>query len=199
MTKKIVLILLTAMLALRGYTAEPVPDSTHDYLVTISTEYGDMVIMLYDDTPVHKKNFVKLARAGVYDHLTFHRVIDNFMIQTGDPSTRNKPASYDPSIIPETLPAEIRDNHSHMYGSVAAARRENPQKRSNGSQFYIVENPNGAPHLDGEYTVFGQVLQGFGVINSIADQPTDKRDRPKEDIRMTVKVEKVKRDEMFTQ
>ncbi|MGM0497447.1 MAG: peptidylprolyl isomerase [Bacteroidota bacterium] len=200
MKRKLTLILLFAILPLFGFSTDPIPDSTHDYLVTISTDYGDMKIMLHDDTPKHKKNFVKLAKAGVYDNLTFHRVIDDFMIQTGDPKTRNKPGDYDRSIIPETLPAEIRKNHKHVYGAVAAARqgdKENPERRSSGSQFYIVENSQGTPHLDGKYTVFGQVLEGYEVINKIADQPTGENDRPKEDIRMTVEVKKVKRDEMF--
>ena len=200
MKRKVALTLLVVIIPLLGFSTDPIPDSTHDYLVTISTDYGDMKIMLHDDTPKHKKNFVKLAKAGVYDNLTFHRVIDDFMIQTGDPKTRNKPGDYDPSVIPETLPAEIRDNHKHVFGAVAAARRgdeKNPERRSSGSQFYIVENSKGAPHLDGKYTVFGQVIDGFQVIKKIADQPTGKDDRPKEAIRMTVKVEKVKRDEMF--
>lgn len=200
MKRKVALILLIVVIPFVGFSTDPIPDAEHDYLVIISTDYGDMKIMLHDDTPKHKKNFVKLAKAGVYDNLTFHRVIDGFMIQTGDPKTRNKPADYDPSIVPETLPAEIRKNHKHIYGAVAAARlgdKQNPERRSSGTQFYIVENSKGAPHLDGKYTVFGQVIDGYGVINKIADQPTGKNDRPKEDIRMTVEVKKVKRDEMF--
>ncbi len=183
-----------------SWATDPIPDAEHDYRVTIHTEYGDMILMLYDDTPKHKKNFVKLAKAGVYDHITFHRVIDDFMIQTGDPDTRNKPVDYDPSIIPETLPAEIRKKHKHVYGAVAAARRGNnvnPEKRSSGSQFYIVENKNGAHRLDKGYTVFGQVIKGFRVIDKIADQPTGKRDRPEKPVRITVDIKKVKRGELY--
>ena len=199
--RKLLIVLLMFMIApVFSWATDPIPDAEHDYRITIHTEYGDMILMLYDDTPKHKKNFVKLAKAGVYDHVTFHRVIDDFMIQTGDPKTRNKPVDYDPSIIPETIPAELRKNHKHVYGAVAAARRgnkQNPEKRSNGSQFYIVENKNGAHHLDAGYTVFGQVIKGFHVIDKIAAQPTGKRDRPKNPIRITVDVEKVKRDELY--
>jgi peptidyl-prolyl cis-trans isomerase B (cyclophilin B) len=192
-----ILLLVGLLFPLKLFSAEPIPDSTHDYLITISTEYGDMKMILFDDTPNHKKNFVKLAKAGVYDHIIFHRVIDHFMIQTGDYKTRNTERNYDLSIIPQSVPAEIKDHHKHIYGAVGAARRGdkvNPERKSSGTQFYIVENRKGAPHLDGKYTVFGQVMSGLPVIDSVAAQPTDKRDRPKQDIRLTVKVEKVERE-----
>ena len=190
-------LVLSFFFTLSGYSSEPIPDSTNDYLITISTQYGDMKMILFDDTPKHKKNFVKLAKAGVYDHIIFHRVIDHFMIQTGDFKTRNKERNYDVTIIPQSVPAEIKDHHKHAYGSVAAARRGdkvNPERKSSGTQFYIVENKKGTPHLDGKYTVFGQVMSGLSVIDSVAAQPTSERDSPKQDIRMTVKVEKVKRE-----
>src|SRR6056297_2168977 len=165
-----------------------------DYLVTIHTDYGKIKILLFDDTPIHKENFIQLAQAGVYDHIVFHRVIDNFMIQTGDNTTRNKPVDYNPSIIQRTIAAEIKSHHKHVRGAVGAARyggSQNPQKRSSGTQFYIIQNCNGAPHLDGEYTVFGQVMSGFKVIDKIALQPVNERNRPLEEIRIIVDVEKV--------
>lgn len=199
MKKNAFVFLALFMLPFLSASKEPIPDSTHDYLVTISTEYGKMKILLYDDTPEHKKNFVKLAKAGVYDNIIFHRVIDNFMIQTGDYNTTNRETNYDKSIIPETLPAEINEHYKHVYGALGAARRGdnvNPEKRSSGTQFYIVENHNGAPHLDSNYTVFGQVMSGLSVIDSVAAQPTNDKDRPEQDIRMKVNVEKVERSDI---
>jgi len=165
-----------------------------DNLITIHTDYGNIKILLFDDTPIHKENFIKLAKSGVYDYIIFHRVIDNFMIQTGDYTTRNKPIDYSPSVIQGTIPAEIKPHHKHLRGAVGAARyggAENPEKRSSGTQFYIIQNCNGAPHLDGEYTVFGQVMSGFEVIDKIALQPVNERNRPLEEIRIIVDVEKV--------
>ena len=177
--------------------AQGIPDNEHDYLITLSTDSGEIKMVLYDETPMHKMNFVELAKAGVYNHITFHRVIDNFMIQTGDPDTRIKPKNYDPSIIQENIPAEIRPQFSHIYGAVGAARRSNsPGMASNGSQFYIIENTNGAEHLDKKYTVFGRVVSGFRTVHKIAGTPTDESDTPKKDIRMTVKVDTVRRSDI---
>ncbi|HSH51398.1 MAG TPA: peptidylprolyl isomerase [Bacteroidales bacterium] len=165
-----------------------------DHLVTIHTGFGKIKILLFDDTPIHKENFIKLAKSGVYDHIIFHRVIDNFMIQTGDYTTRNKPIDYSPSVIQRTIPAEIKLHHKHIRGAVGAARyggAKNPEKRSSGTQFYMIQNCNGAPHLDGEYTVFGQIMSGFKVIDKIASQTVNERNRPLEEIRITVNVEKV--------
>jgi peptidyl-prolyl cis-trans isomerase B (cyclophilin B) len=197
MKKLGILLAVCLMLPFAGNAFEPIPDSTHDYLVTISTEYGDMKVILYDDTPLHKNNFVKLAKAGVYDHIIFHRVIDNFMIQAGDYTTSNKERDYDKKVISQSIPAEFRDQHKHVYGALGAARRgddENPKKRSSGTQFYIIENPKGAPHLDGTYTVFGQLMSGFRVLHKIAGVKTDRRDKPRKNIRFTMEVEKVKRE-----
>lgn len=174
-----------------------IPDNKHDYLITLSTDFGEIKMVLFDETPMHKMNFIELAKAGVYDHVTFHRVIDNFMIQTGDPTTRNQPPNYDPSIIQETIPAEIRPQFKNDYGAVGAARRsDNPAMASNGSQFYIIENPKGAKHLNNKYTIFGRVVSGFRVIHKIAGVPTDKSDTPKKAIRMTVRVDTVERSEI---
>ena len=179
---------------------DAIPDSEHDYLITLETDYGNMMILLYDETPMHKENFVDLARAGVYDGNAFHRVIAHFMIQTGDPSTSDITPSYDKSIIPPHVPAEINPSFLHRRGTIGAARygnEQNPRKNSSPSQFYIVRHDRAAPHLDGEYTVFGQVMSGLEVIDIIAEKPTDERDRPIEDVRVNrVKVEKVKRSDI---
>lgn len=249
-------------------------------VVIFETPFGEMTAILYDETPIHKENFLKLAKSGQYNDVLFHRVIENFMIQTGDLSTgaAEKDANY-------RLDAEfLSPQYFHVKGSLAAARRgdeTNPEKKSSGSQFYIVQgetydeeglklrakrrqflklyplfqraiktdraveltekwayhtnkyqedttydfgtaqeglilnsqsaleklfgplddpgyNENqkqvyatigGAPHLDGEYTVFGKVVEGLEVIDKVAAQATDDRDRPLEEIRLTVRVE----------
>lgn len=165
-------------------------------IVEISTNFGNMYIWLYDQTPLHKENFLKLAKEGFYDGCTFHRIIDNFMIQGGDPNTKaENPQNVGNGGPGYTIPAEFRPNIKHKYGSVAAARMGdmvNPKKESSGSQFYIVENKNGTPHLDGAYTVFGEVIKGFETIDKIAEQPKDMRDKPLNDIKMTVKVLEIK-------
>lgn len=168
-----------------------------DQLITIETPYGEIKLVLFEDTPLHRENFLKLAREGYYDGTTFHRIIDSFMIQGGDPNTKDDDPGNDGSGNPGyTIPAEIKPNHKHVRGAVAAARKGdmvNPERESSGSQFYIVENHDGTPMLDGVYTVFGQVVDGLDVIDKIAEQPKDGRDRPLSDIKMKVTVEKVKR------
>ncbi len=158
----------------------------------ISTQFGDILIWLYDATPKHKKNFLKLASKGFYDSTTFHRVIDGFMIQGGDPNTKTtNPSNVGKGGPGYKIEAEIKDGLKHDYGAVAAARegdRVNPERKSSGSQFYIVENKQGTPQLDGKYTVFGKVITGMDVVEKIAEQPTDQNDQPKEPIRMKVNV-----------
>lgn len=177
-----------------------IPDSSHDYLITLETDYGNMIMLLFDETPMHKENFVELAKAGVYDGNTFHRVIEHFMIQSGDPSTSNITTKWDPDIIPPHIPAEINPRFSHRRGTVGAARyggERNPLKNSSPTQFYIVRHDRAAPHLDGEYTIFGQVMSGLEVIDSIAVVPTDDRDRPLDDIRINrVRVDVVTREDV---
>ncbi|SFG88673.1 peptidylprolyl isomerase [Pontibacter chinhatensis] len=169
----------------------------NDQLVTISTPQGEIKLLLFDDTPQHKANFLKLAKEGFYDGTTFHRVIDGFMIQGGDPNTKDDDPRNDGSGNPGyTVPAEIVPAHKHVRGAVAAARQGdhvNPTRASSGSQFYIVENHNGTPMLDDVYTVFGQVVDGLDIVDKIAEQPTDGRDRPLSDIRMKVTVENMKK------
>ncbi|NEM99538.1 peptidylprolyl isomerase [Pontibacter burrus] len=168
-----------------------------DQLITINTPQGDIKLILFDETPKHKENFLKLAHEGFYDGTTFHRVIDGFMIQGGDPNTKDEDPNNDGSGSPGyTLPAEIKPEFKHVRGAVAAARQGdqvNPMKESSGSQFYIVENHNGTPMLDQAYTVFGQVVDGLDVIDKIAEQPTNPRNRPLTDVKMKVTVENVKK------
>ncbi|MFD3000216.1 peptidylprolyl isomerase [Pontibacter toksunensis] len=168
-----------------------------DQLVTIQTPQGEIKLVLFDDTPKHKENFLKLAKEGYYDGTTFHRIIDGFMIQGGDPNTKDSEPGNDGTGNPGyTVPAEINPNHKHVRGAVAAARQGdnvNPSRASSGSQFYIVENHEGTPVLDEAYTVFGQVVDGLDVIDKIAEQPKDGRDRPLSDIKMKVEVEKVRK------
>ena len=179
----------------------------------IHTDYGDIKGYLYNDTPQHRDNFVKLVNEGWYDGSFFHRVINQFMIQGG----HNASGKVDPGY---TVPAEILPNHFHKKGALAAARmgdQVNPKKESSGSQFYIVQGRvfndptldmveqksetkfseeqrkayttvGGAPHLDGGYTVFGQVADGYDVIDKIAAVQTKPGDRPVKDVKMTIEI-----------
>ncbi len=182
----------------------------------IRTDKGDINIVLYNETPEHRDNFIKLAGEGYYDGILFHRVINGFMVQAGDPHSRDAvPGEPLGSGGPGyTVPAEITEGLFHQKGAIAAARQGdnvNPERRSSGSQFYIVQGRvwtgeeldqmeqgmdtpfsaeqrekyttvGGTPHLDGAYTVFGQVVSGLDVVDSIASAQTDGRDRPLEDI-----------------
>lgn len=186
----------------------------------ISTSKGDIKVVLYDKTPLHRDNFIKLVQQKYYNDLLFHRVINQFMIQGGDPDSRNaKPKDVLGNGGPEyTIPAEFIPEYFHKRGALAAARMGddvNPEKASSGSQFYIVHGRTfsdpeldaiekrikkqfspeqreayktigGAPHLDGNYTVFGEVYEGFDVIDAIAGAAKDRYDRPTEDIRFTI-------------
>ena len=152
-------------------------------LLKIKTTDGTMTVKLYADTPLHRDNFVKLARKGFYDGLLFHRIIKGFMIQGGDPLTKDSTqvAMFGTGGPGYTIPAEIVPGHTHKKGALAAARRgdqANPAKESSGSQFYIVQDAEGCKHLDGEYTIFGEVVDGLPVIDKIASERTDFRDRP---------------------
>jgi peptidyl-prolyl cis-trans isomerase B (cyclophilin B) len=195
--------------------------------VEIRTEMGTMVVELYNETPQHRDNFMKLVNEHYYDSLLWHRVIPAFMVQGGDPdSKRAKPGQPLGSGGPgHTVPAEIVPGLIHKKGALAAARQGdqvNPEKRSSGSQFYIVQgktfseaemamvaNRNksfgtpvtytpeqiktygtlgGAPHLDGAYTIFGEVVEGLEVVDKIAAVERDPGDRPTTDIHMWVRV-----------
>lgn len=196
------------------------------YQVLIETSKGDMTVELYDDTPEHRDNFIKLVNAKFYDSLLFHRVIKLFMIQGGDPNSKTAPAGQPLGTgdLGYFVPAEFRENRFHKKGVLSAARlpdQMNPNRESSASQFYIVQGQiysdvqldkielrtgtklsqtqreayktvGGTPHLDGGYTVFGEVIRGLDVIDEIAFVGTDKYDRPIEDIRMKIKVIKAK-------
>lgn len=167
--------------------------SKKDVVITIETSFGKMGFILYEDTPLHRENFLKLAKSGFYDSTTFHRIIQNFMIQGGDPNSKDLDENNDGMGGPGyTVPAEIK--HSHIFGALSAARMgdyTNPTKASSGSQFYIVENKQGTPHLDGAYTVFGQLIFGGEVVHKIAEQAKNNRDRPLENIYMKVSVKEL--------
>ncbi len=181
--------------------------------VLISTEFGDMTLELYNDTPLHRDNFIQLIDSGFYDGSIFHRCIKNFMIQGGGAPAGKEEKTY-------TVPAEILPNHFHKKGALCAARvgdTWNPKRESSGTQFYIVQGEvftnermdfleqrfgvklspgqrqayttvGGTPQLDTQYTVFGEVISGFEVIDKINDQKTGAADKPVQDIKMTVKL-----------
>ena len=170
--------------------------SSKDEVVTITTSQGIIRVILFDDTPLHKANFLKKASSGFYDGTTFHRVIDGFMIQGGDANSKDADPSNDGLGNPAdpTVPAELGAGHKHDYGALAAARSGGPAGTpSSHSQFYLVENHNGTHFLDNQYTVYGQAIQGLEVIDKIAKLPKDGRDRPTTDVKMTMKVEKLKK------
>jgi len=157
--------------------------------VVIETSLGNITIALYNETPLHRDNFMKLVNENFYDGVLFHRVIQGFMIQTGDPNSKEAKKGQHLGMGGPgyTIPAEIVPSRYHVRGAVAAARlgdQMNPKRESSGSQFYIVDNPNGAHHLNGQYTIFGEVLKGLEVVDLIAAQPTDQAARPFEDIKI---------------
>lgn len=159
----------------RAIAEEPVLDMV--------TSMGNIRIKLYKETPQHRDNFVKLARKGYYNGLLFHRVINGFMIQAGDPFTRDttKVDLYGSGGPNYTIPAEIVPGLTHKKGAIAAARRGdrvNPERASSGSQFYIVQDEAGCRHLDGEYTVFGEVIDGLSVVDNIAGVETNAKGLP---------------------
>ncbi len=169
--------LLTSMLVV-AQTEKP------ETVAIIHTTMGDITVKLYNDTPLHRDNFIKLVNEGWYEGSYFHRIINNFMIQGG----HNKDGKVDPGY---TIEAEILPNHSHKKGVLAAARiggPSNPEKRSSGCQFYIVQNNNGTPHLDGGYTVYGEVIMGLDVVDKIAAVQTSRGDAPVKPITMTIEI-----------
>jgi len=185
------------------------------YYVQITTDFGTMKVKLYNETPLHRDNFVKLVSEGFYDSLLFHRVIKGFMIQGGDPQSKNAAAGQmlGGGDVGYRIPAEFNDSLYHKKGVLAAARDNNPEKASSGCQFYIVQGKpmienelqmaerrsgkpmseakrndyktiGGSVWLDGEYTVFGEVVEGLDVIDKIAAVPCGQSDRPVTDVRM---------------
>lgn len=214
--------LLTLFILLSAVTAFAGPPKNQ--YVRISTGYGSCIIRLYNETPKHRDNFIKLAKKGFYNGTLFHRVIQDFMIQGGDPdskdTTKNRAgAELGNGDVGYTVPAEFSDSLYHKRGVLAAARDENPAKASSGCQFYIVEGKRytdddlnklvttrrmgrpipaaereiyetvgGAPHLDQNYTVYGEVVTGIDMVDRIAGVKKDERDRPLVNVPMTVTV-----------
>lgn len=153
----------------------------------IKTTHGTMKVKLYSKTPKHRDNFAKLVSENYYDGIRFHRVIEGFMIQTGDPFSRDtaKINAWGTGGPDYTVPAEFVNEYWHKKGALAAARKgdlANPKKASSGSQFYIVHDENACLHLDGQYSIFGEVIEGLEVIDVIAAVATDPYDRPYKDV-----------------
>lgn len=261
--------MIVALVLLVGLTA---CDKNKDYIVIIHTEFGDMKVLLYDETPLHKKNFLELAKEGRYDSTTWHRIIKGFMVQGGDVSAKEGT----PELPEDRVPAEILPGFYHVKGALAAARQGdnvNPEKKSSSTQFYIVHGKpftkdelttdqaklsngisklfnmpeydslvqeyialqrakdydglnnfiykykglaeevtgeemdmeidpakveaytknGGAPHLDGEYTVFGRVVEGLDVVDKIAEVETGRMDKPSKPTYMTMEVEMMRK------
>jgi len=197
-------------------------DAATGRLIKIETSMGNMVLMLYDETPGHRDNMIKLIEDGFYRGQLFHRVIKDFMIQGGDPHSvgAEKGQRLGVGGPGYTIPAEFDERLFHKKGALAAARRGdnvNPEKASSGSQFYIVQGRvftpemlksleerrpspfppeaieayttlGGTPHLDGAYTVFGELVEGFDVLDRIAALQTDSNNRPVEDVVYTISI-----------
>lgn len=207
--KKILLPLVMVLFIFSSVSAQ------NDSIFNISTKFGTIKIKLYNDTPQHKANFIKLVKEGFYNGSIFHRVIKSFMIQGGGAAGGTTDVGY-------TVPAEILSKYFHKKGALAAARMPdqiNPTKASSGSQFYLVQGKiytdpeldnlekslnrkftaeqrkiyktiGGTPFLDGNYTVFGEVIQGLDVIDKIAAVVTGAADKPVEDVTMTISASK---------
>ncbi|MBB2146222.1 peptidylprolyl isomerase [Pedobacter sp. LMG 31464] len=215
---KKILFLFLSLCCIQAFAAKP-----KNQYVKISTSKGEVIIKLYNETPLHRDNFLKLAKNGTYNGTLFHRVIKAFMIQGGDPDSKNaKPDSLlGNGDLGYTIPSEFRDSLFHKKGVLAAAREGddvNPLKASSSCQFYIVQGKiwtdstlnavetkrmkfkipewqrqvyktiGGTPHLDRNYTVYGEVVKGLEMVDAIAEELTDKNNRPKNDIKMTVSV-----------
>lgn len=215
---KKLLFLFLSFYVIQAHAAKP----KHTY-VKISTSKGECIIQLYNETPLHRDNFIKLAKEGIYNGTLFHRVIKEFMIQGGDPESKNaKPDSLlGRGDLGYTVPSEFKDSLFHKKGVLAAAREgdaSNPLKASSSSQFYIVQGKvwtdslldvteakrmkfkipewqrqvyktiGGTPHLDRNYTVYGEVVKGLEMVDAIAAEPTNPMNRPTTDIPMTVTI-----------
>ena len=192
--------------------------------IQLSTDSGTIILQLYNKTPLHRDNFLKLVKQHYFDSLLFHRVIQNFMIQGGDPNSKNaiagaKLGNGGPGY---TIPAEFDSTLFHKKGVLAAARNgdnQNPKKASSASQFYIVQGKKftdagldsvetlrlkgrkiplaqrdvyktigGTPHLDMNYTAFGEVISGLEVVDKIASAARDTSNRPFTDIKMKIRI-----------
>ena len=171
----------------KGKNVEPIKNPMQEILIV--TSMGNITIALYNETPLHRDNFIKLVKENFYDGVLFHRIMQNFMIQAGDPDSKTAQPGQRLGVGGPgyTIPAEILPTIAHKRGAVAAARlddRMNPERESSGSQFYIVDDHYGARHLNGQYTVFGEVIKGMDVVDIIAAQAKDQANRPFEDIKI---------------
>ena len=169
-------------------------------VIKISTSFGDMYMWLYTQTPHHRSNYLKLAQKHFYDGTTFHRIVKNFVIQGGDSLSKDQDTTNDGTGGPSTLYPEIMSTIKHDYGAVGAARNGNPQKISNNWQFYIVTNTAGDHTLDGNYTVFGTIIKGMDVANTIQNQannPTN--NRPYKNITMNVSILQMSKADILSQ
>ena len=194
MSRKIfaIVFLFSSMVSCVPVENRDLADATYE-VIEIKTAFGDMFVHLYKETPLHRANFIKLAEEGFYDSTEFHRIVTNFVIQGGDPNSKDADRSNDGNGGPGyTIPAEIDSSKfKHKYGALGAARNgntTNPQRASSGSQFYFVTDKNGEHGLDGEYTVFGELVKGWDVAKSIEGKPKNSRGLPLDRIPMTVKV-----------
>lgn len=219
--KRFLAIIFITTLSLTAVCAQPLGTQR----VVLQTTMGNITLLLYDLTPIHRDNFIRLVKEGFYDGLLFHRVIPNFMIQGGDAGSRDADSTAMLGDTPESysIPAEIRfPQLFHKKGVLAAAREGddiNPERASSSSQFYIVvgrvmndaqldrtqarvslatdgkavftpeirevyKTVGGTPHLDGQYTVFGEVLDGMEVVEAIQHVATNEQDRPLNDVRI---------------
>jgi peptidyl-prolyl cis-trans isomerase B (cyclophilin B) len=211
--------LLTFLLIFAGATAFAAKPK-HDF-VRVKSNKGECIIMLYNQTPKHHANFLKLAKEGFYNGTLFHRVIKDFMIQGGDPDSKTAKAgqALGEGDLGYRVDAEFRDSLFHKKGVLAAARDNNPEKGSSASQFYIVQGKKwtdetldqvqqtrmqgrqipawqrevyksigGTPHLDQNYTVYGEVVKGLEMVDAIAAVKTGAADRPVEDVKMEISV-----------
>ena len=157
----------------------------------IETRLGEILFVLYDETPHHKESFVKLASTHYWDSLTFNRVIKNFVAQGGCPDT---PEGFSGS--PYLLAPEFNKSLRHVYGAVGAGRDDNPGQLSAGCQFYIVANKDGLARLDDHYTVYGQVFKGMDVVEAIVSAPKDSTNKPLTAIPLRVDVVSMNADEL---
>ncbi len=157
----------------------------------IKTGKGEILFWLHDQTPNHKKSFIKLAEAGYWDSLTFNRVIKNFVVQGGCPDT---PAGFADS--PYLLNPEFNDSLKHVHGAVGGGRDDNPGKLTAGCQFYIVQRKEGLSRLDGDYVIFGQVFKGMDVVDAIVEVEKDSLDTPVVPIKLDVNIIHLTREEL---
>lgn len=213
---------LTALIAFTTTISFAQKPSKKDYLITMNTNLGEMKLILFEDTPLHRANFLKLVEEAKFDSVIFHRVIKEFMIQGGNLGFKTgQKVDYKADQLP-TIPYEFVPNHVHKKGALAAARTNNPEKASSGSQFYIVTGKKysdndmklmskrtgldytidqvqdymvigGTPFLDNNYTVFGEVIEGIKVAEKIENVKTARGDKPLSDVWMTVSSKKMKK------